>query len=240
MNDHVDTFTLTDKPVFSYQDLEIICQKPNFKEFIKHIHQLIIFDTLIGNTDRHTENWAFIKNVFAELALSENNPEQKMPISSNIWAKISNRFRVMPNGESDINKANFIVKENYSFSPIYDSGCCLGREIQEIKLHEFINDSKRIDSYIKRGKNEIRWNGENKGFFELIEILLNSNNKESIKDTFQKISNNYSNEKVYKLVNEIDEEVKSKIGETKLTLHRKLFIHKLLTARFEKLKTLIG
>ena len=237
LNDHVETFELTDKPVCSYQDFKIICSKSDFKDHIGNINELIIFDALIGNTDRHTENWAFIKNITAELSLSETNPEQKMPIASNILAKI---LRVRVQADNDVNKAQIIIKENYSFSPIYDSGCCLGREIQEIKLKEYINDSVRIESYINRGKNEIRWNGLSKGFFELIEILFNSGNKESIKEIFQKITINYSNDKVHKLVNEIDEEVKSKIGETKLTLYRKLFIHKLLTARFEKLKTLIG
>lgn len=33
LNDHVDTFILTNKPVFSYQDLEIICKRSDFKGF---------------------------------------------------------------------------------------------------------------------------------------------------------------------------------------------------------------
>ena len=239
LNDHVDTFRLTNKPVFSYQDLEIICELPNFKGFLKNIHELILFDALIGNTDRHTENWAFIKNISVKLELSEGNPDKNMTISSRIWAKISRNKTPQSFLESSDNNPKIIVNENYSFSPIYDSGCCLGREIQEEKLQDFINNSNRIESYIKRGKNEIRWNSENKGFFELVEILL-GNEQDNIKETFQKISKNYTNDKVQKFVNEIDEDVRRKIGETKLTLQRKQFIIKLLTARFDKLKTVIG
>jgi hypothetical protein len=109
----------------------------------------------------------------------------------------------------------------------------LGREIQEETLKDFISDANRIESYIKRGKNEIRWHSENKGFFELVEILL-ENERESIKETFQKISENYTNDKVQKLVIEIDDDIRREIAETKLTLQRKQFIIKLLTARFDK------
>lgn len=239
LNDHVDTFRLTKKPVFSYQDLETICERPDFKGFIKNIHKLILFDALIGNTDRHTENWAFIKNISVKLELSEDNPDKSMTISSRIWAKISRNQTPQSFLERSDNNPKITVNENYSFSPIYDSGCCLGREIQEEKLKDFINDSNRIESYIKRGKNEIRWHNENKGFFELVEILLDKE-RDSIKDTFQKISENYTNDKVNKLVIEIDDDVRRKIGETKLTLQRKQFIVKLLTARFDKLKTVIG
>lgn len=63
---------------------------------------------------------------------------------------------------------------NYQFAPIYDSGCCLGREHTDDKVLKMLSDSQMIEAYIRKGESEIHWEGniKKRKHFELIQLLL--------------------------------------------------------------------
>ena len=103
---------------------------PNEK-FTEKLISTIILDCIIGNEDRHQENWGII--------ISNK-------ISKHSWNPFS--------------KQNPVPKSNYRFAPIYDSGSSLGRELREEKVNQMVADSIQLNAYINRGQSEIHWDGE--------------------------------------------------------------------------------
>lgn len=94
-----------------------------FIEFIR----LMIFDSLIGEQDRHEQNWGII-----------------------YYKKL----------------------DKYNFSPFYDNGCCLMRELNDDKLSQFEKAPDSFDSYIKKSKTFIYQDGKRLKHFELINLLI--------------------------------------------------------------------
>ena len=146
LKDHLEAFEIIDKPVYSFQDLQKLCsENPLFEHFIDNYTEIMLFDALIGNTDRHTENWAFIRKFSIEIEQKEQS------LTQNYFKKIFNEMNRFAKfiatheiGLADIQG----IKADYSFSPIYDSGSCLGREIAEDDITNFLKDKQRMAAYI--------------------------------------------------------------------------------------------
>lgn len=238
LNDHVESFEMTDKPVFSYQDLTQLCEKTDFKHLLYHFHELMIFDALIGNTDRHTENWAFIRNFSAKIDLPKLNREKNPSLLKLVIAFILNKRKYKQFFVNNDSSLKLVMNLTHKASPIYDSGCCLGREIAEDKVNEFAKDQKRLDSYSEKGKSEIRWNSERIGLFEIIRRL--SKNNQELRNIIKRLDKDKLHDSITTIVNQIDVNVPLEIQKTRLTLHRKQFIVQLLIFRFQKLKNILG
>lgn len=232
LNDFIEEFEISDKPTYSFQNLQQICsQNEVFESFMDNFIEIILFDALIGNTDRHTENWAFIMKLHFDF---ESNKITKLP---NSFHKLSNRIRkivkfiVKP--ELDLN-----IKSVYLFSPIYDNGSCLGREIAENEIINFLNDKHRIAAYINRGKSEILWHDKRLNLFQFIqEVKLIM--PEAVKRIATKMFAHVNNEKIDSLVQNADNCLLGKNYYTYLTTDRKTLIQTLLKQRLELLKETI-
>lgn len=92
----------------------------NLKEYITDMVNLIIFDSIIGNSDRHQENWGIITISQKSQQIAESITKDKT--SSQIISTITSLFK-----NKDENMLKHLVQPLHKFSPIYDSGCCLGR-----------------------------------------------------------------------------------------------------------------
>ena len=77
LNDNLEEFEISDKPLYSFQDLQRLCSENHtFERFIDNFIEIILFDALVGNTDRHTENWAFIQKIkFGRELNQESSPK---------------------------------------------------------------------------------------------------------------------------------------------------------------------
>jgi hypothetical protein len=242
LNDHIETFEMSDKPFFSFQDIQELCKKDDFKHLLKHFHEIIIFDALIGNTDRHTENWAFIRNFSTKVDVPVTKPIRKLMLFKLLVMSLINPKKVKQFLIDYVNRAEtsvfmmqlkhlgLLINFTHIASPIYDSGCCLGREIDEMKIQDFINDKKRIESYTEKGKSEIRWNKERR---------IHSADNELLKSIFNQLKTDNLHDSIKSIVNQIDEQIPLEIQKTRLTLHRKQFITELLIFRFQKLKNIL-
>jgi hypothetical protein len=196
LNDNLESFEITDKPIYSFQDLQNLCsQNKNFDKFIENFVELIIFDALIGNTDRHTENWALIFN------------------------------------------DDLIVHHKFEFSQIYDSGSCLGREIAERKIDDYLKDDSKIMQYIQKGYSEIRWHNTQISFFDMVRNVMKEMPDVS-KKILSKIIDKATNENVENIVYKIDSNLLDKQANTLLSLQRKELIIRILKHRISKLKDL--
>lgn len=124
-------YDVNNKGAYTFQAIENL-MKTRFKneKFLIDIIRIIIFDSIIGNEDRHQENWGII-------------------VSSQTVDK-SSLFRKKPAS----------VKTSYLFAPIYDSGSSMGRELSNSKIKQMLTDSVQLEAYINRGRSEIHWEGE--------------------------------------------------------------------------------
>jgi hypothetical protein len=238
LNDHIETFEMSDKPFFSYQDVQELCKKDDFKHLLKHFHEIIIFDALIGNTDRHTENWAFIRNFSAKIDLPKLNPKSNPTLFKLILYFLLNKEKYRRYFQNSDAKLKLTISSTHKSSPIYDSGCCLGREIDEMKIQDFFKDKKRIEIYTEKGKSEIRWNKDRIGLFEVVRRIHSADNQ-LLRSIFNQLKTDNLHDSIKSIVNQIDEQIPLEIQKTRLTLHRKQFITELLIFRFQKLKNIL-
>jgi hypothetical protein len=122
------------------------------------------------------------------------------------------------------------------FAPIYDSGCCLGREREDNWVEKAINDFQMIEKYVSKGESEIHWEGfQNKRkHFELIELLINKH-PVLINPFIEKVRTKYNPDEIRIIINNIDANLPSNLDAFKLSDNRKELMYKLVTLRIEKL-----
>ncbi|MGL4584254.1 MAG: hypothetical protein ACRCVU_14895, partial [Flavobacterium sp.] len=143
---------------------EFICQAlkhHQLDDYIRNIVSVVVFDSIVGNSDRHQENWGII-TISAEAQKIVNDTfEQKNQIEV-----ITLLFNWLKNKKEAELKA--LVEPSHRFAPIYDSGCCLGRESDDDKVNKLIKDKQMLAAYVRKGKSEIHWQGHKINHFELI------------------------------------------------------------------------
>lgn len=125
-------YDINDKDAYTFQIIERLLTT-RFKQecFIRDLIEIIVFDSIIGNEDRHQENWSIIV--------------------TNTLVDKSTIFR----------KRKPVTETSYSFAPIYDSGSSMGRELTDEKVSQMLKDNVQLEAYVKRGQSEIHWDGEN-------------------------------------------------------------------------------
>ncbi len=231
LKDAIPNYELSKKPVCSFQNWEKIISVYDLDDsFLQHFIQIISLDFLVGNTDRHTENWAFIRKWMIEVKTDTTIKPQN---------KFLNIFRKMP---------KYIVKTKYKFekklnlrsAPIYDTGSCLGRElIDENILKEYTAGIRKIETYIAKGQSEIRWENTQLTLFEIVKRVFEKY-PEKTKAIIEQVVKRCSTENVLLLVSKIDSHPKLKSRKSLLTLQRKQFIHLNIMKRVEILKKIIN
>ena len=133
------------RKLYSFQLIDSTLAKFGLGNFMEGIIETIVFDSIIGNSDRHQENWAFI---------TENY----------VFGEIFKQF-------DDIFLS---VRNPKSLAPIYDNGSSLGRELSEERVAQLLDDEAQFNRYIDRGKAEIHWKDGKISHFDLIRHLLKS------------------------------------------------------------------
>ncbi|PTX43429.1 hypothetical protein C8P64_1956 [Christiangramia gaetbulicola] len=218
-------------------------------EFEPRIIEMLMFDAIIGNSDRHQENWGFITK-FKE-TIEEFNTNIKS--STNIlkkwgimlkryFAKAARDLVHKENPKQKINKSllrtqSTLIKN--SFSPIYDSGCCLGRELEKDRILKMLKDPKMMESYVLRGRAEIRWHeGKKKPKHFHLMMELKKEFPSLFEEILKRIEENFSEEKLEYLIENIDSNIPEGLEHFKLSDYRKNLISKLIPLRLDKLRAL--
>ncbi|WP_289043864.1 hypothetical protein [uncultured Olleya sp.] len=208
---------------------------------------MLIFDALIGNSDRHQENWGFISK-FREAI---NQIEEEIKSKNNFFAKIEPKLRKFLTKMTL--KQNEIVRTNESvvvpksllktqsqivetiFSPIYDSGCCLGRELEDVKIEKILKDNQMLEAFVLRGRSEVRWfKGKKPKHFDFLkEVKLNYSIV--FDNIIKRIKAKYDKDELDNVIYNIDESLPLGLENFKLPNHRKRLMIKLISLRLEKL-----
>lgn len=239
-----NTYQPEDKKSYSsytFHFIKAAIDSYNLSDNINDIIKTIIFDALIGNSDRHQENWGFI------------TPYQESTYTSDeakgILDKLKDRFKQIHDfvknkniKDSNIDSIKIkILHINGIYSPIYDSGCCLAREMTENAVKQMLNDEVMFNSFINRGKSEIRWGdkGDKLNHFDLIK-KIREEYPDIVNNTIMNVVSLYDADKIRDIVFNIDSSLPIDLKEeNSLSENRKNLICKIISERYERLKNII-
>lgn len=232
--------------LYTFQFIKEAISSFGLSKNIDDIIRTIIFDALIGNSDRHQENWGFI-TPYQERTLTSEEAKTFLTKLREQFKKIHDFARGSVNNENEHPDKPVkirILKIDGKFAPIYDSGCCLAREKSEEAVKQMLNDKIRFESFINRGQSEIRWEGDGKklNHFELIKYIKKEH-LEVVINTINNVVALYDMNKIKDIVFNVDNTLPSELKlDERWTLSdiRKELICKLINERFERLKSIIS
>ena len=241
-----NTYRPSDKESYSQYTFHFIKEAISSFGLSKNIDDIIrtiIFDALIGNRDRHQENWGFI-TPFQEKTLTREE-------AKSFLGRLKERIRKIQNSSHGSNEnipMDGTVKVRIlrivgKYAPIYDSGCCLAREKNEEAVRQMLNDKTMFDSFVNRGQSEIRWDesGKKLNHFELIK-RIKEEHCEVVANTINQVIAVYDKNKIRDIVFNIDNplpEVLKANERCALSDDRKELICRLIDERFNRLKNII-
>lgn len=236
---------INDKNKYTFKFIEKALSDYHLHKNIYSFIDTLIFDSLIGNGDRHQENWAFIIG-----KSSMGDDKRKMQIRK-IHNKLLDNYIIKfiigvlvtwfsikhMNSIKKSYKNFLLINDNLKgrYTPIYDSGSSLGRELVDEKVNN--TNILFVENYVKRGKAELRWENRKVNHFELISEISKYKNKykKHIKRRIKIIKKNYNYHEIQKIVREIDYELPQEYNNYSLPINRKEFIIKVIDTRYKEL-----
>ncbi len=205
----------------------------------------MLFDAVIGNTDRHQENWAFIgRSSMITRSIDEIEKDAKRtPV--HLW----NWFLRTTVGGMFNKEKNTLTKEAEQIrlhltnivgpAPIYDSGSSMARELNDERVEALLANENQLVKYVNEGKAEVHWNNKKLSHFNLVLELMNSSYIEEVRKAGSFLTK-IDAETVKDIVNEVDASLPEAWNRYKIPNARKELIYKLVTLRAEKLRGLLS
>lgn len=226
------------KSQYSYQLIVDALKSFRLEKFIPNIDELIVFDALIGNGDRHQENWAVISE-YTDMSKAVDDIFEDSQGLIKRGAKKFLKFLTTPKieqADARLLITQTIWDKNVRFAPIYDSGSSLGREHNDDKLQQMMRDKMQFEGYLNRGRAEIHWQGEKLNHFHLLNKILE--NSEQARKTINNFEQHYNQERLNKFIYSLGEDLPSEFKEYQLTECRKEFLTKLIALRYQRILNL--
>jgi hypothetical protein len=228
------------KTQYTFQFIVKALRSFKLERFVENIIELIIFDSLIGNSDRHQENWGVLTKYNDVIKLLEELPKKKKRsgVEQLLYHLLSAASKFKKTDYNQVLTEIQLTESSGVFAPIYDSGSSLGREKEEEKIKQILKDSIMMEAFVRRGESEIHWEGEKLNHFELIK-KINNEYPEIVSRVIKQVVAKYNTDKIRQIVLNIDNKVPQDITMNKLSEGRKEFIIKIISLRFEKLKEIL-
>jgi len=228
---------------YTFHFIEEALKEYNLEKTIPDLIRTIIFDSIIGNGDRHQENWGYIQSVkendvqvIKRMTKLLDNKILRSTIKTIIFIRYIRMFLMTKFKLNELDEILNFYKGEYS--PIYDSGSCLGREMEDEKVDLMLRDDFMLKAYVNKGTSEIRWDGPKLRHFELIDNIRVEHHY-IVKSTINNVIMNFDEQKIRKIVLDIDKNLPENLNEHKLPDNRKELIIKMITLRIERLKELL-
>lgn len=202
---------------------------------VRGIIEVIILDSIIGNGDRHQENWGIITDYNEVIQLIDDITRRP---TKSLMEKILFRLLAISSKtkqavtEKLVNDFQLYMPGN--FSQIYDSGSCLGRELDDNKVNQMLTDTVMMETYIRKGVSEIHWEKVKLNHFVLIEMLRHEYTVD-VNAIIRRVKSNYTLEKISNCISNLDSKLPKEFDQYKLPEKRKEFIIKLISLRIKEL-----
>ena len=202
-------------------------------EDFQKFHEMLVFDALICNRDRHQENWALIRSSKEDLPEPPLAPPEESE-EAEAWGKlVKEMLRVIFSGLSA------------RLAPIYDSGTSLGHNLLEARMSAMLAEHSRegLQRFATGSKAtaHIRWQGSRLRHDELLRNIGKAS-PEMLLAALTKITDAFDPQVIAELLEVIDakvvrEEVKKELIPAAYMLNpvRKSFIRELLYLRHQEL-----
>lgn len=221
---------------------------------MQHVISMLVFDAIIGNSDRHQENWAVISGITKATKritqverlgrlLAQLTPLAppmrwfwRMKIVKDAVGWIESIYDAEKQTlRPEIQDARLYEGTNKRFAPLYDNGSSLGRELEEEAVLRLLNNPPELDRYLTRGKSEIHWNERKLSHFELLSELLKTRHRELVLQVIQKVRVHFNKDKIRELVESVDDELPASHNVYSLPGNRKKLITEMISLRCQKL-----
>lgn len=215
------------KKTHSFQKIIGSLKKLKLEHLINDVIKMIIFDSIIGNTDRHSENWAVV------ISNKKLNDAIKKISQLSWFNKLKLQFLLLfiSKGKFTISKFNNRMRKDIcKFSPLYDNGSSLARELDDERMNELLNDNNKFENFMNKGKPDIRWDDKKLNHFELVNTLRMDYPNE-VNNIFEVIKSRYSKKILTNIVKNIDKKLPNQFNDYRLSSIRKEFIIKYIDAR---------
>lgn len=229
LSHHDSTYDPSDKNAYSRYTFGFVRDaliSYNAETYLADFIHTLVFDAIIGNSDRHQSNWGIVQSI---------NIEKETPSDKRKW---------FPFGKSKEVSAQIVIRLVHKAAPIYDSGCCLGREFGEEQLQKHLNCQSKFDTYIRKGVAELRTSEtqQKPSHEELLKFIKTTNNgeyKAFVENAINRVLHIYNPDSINNLILNIDnnlpEQYKAKYG---ITSTRKEFIFRVIDTRINNLKNI--
>ncbi len=215
-------------------------------QFPKFI-ETILFDALIGNSDRHSENWGFISDYKPTIDQIERDLAQSRGWLKTTFLKfLKYGVEILPKRHEAALKERFSSRKSVlrsqsvlgspTYSPIYDSGCCLGRELLDDRIEKMLRNDQMLSAYVKRGKSTVRWRyGKPPKHFDLVRQIVLSYKEESI-GVLKRIEEKADPNQIRLIINQADSNLPEELRSFALPPFRKELMVSLTLKRLEILQ----
>ncbi|WP_439490636.1 hypothetical protein [Algoriphagus sp.] len=206
------------------------------EKYIPKLIEVIVFYALIGNSDRHQENWAVLTR---PMVLPQTiNQIEKEGLGNSVLGRFAKRiFGKEKSPNDDLGGIRLFLERDTSFAPIYDSGCCFGRELNDEKVSQILSNQDQLNAYIERGRAEIHWRREKISHFQLLENLLSTQKfKEFTFLSLNKVVENFKTSQIKQTIFDIDKVMELSGLGRHLPRERKELIWELLALRHQRIR----
>lgn len=228
---------IKDRNRYSFQLISDALVSFKKEKHLKELIETIVFDALIGNSDRHQENWAIINKYTG----SSKTTILFGSFVEKVIKFVLSKFAKTGSSEGNDLKKNEITKlilpKITRFSSIYDSGCSFGRELDDERIISMLNNEIEVIRYIDKGLSEIHWENKKITHFELVSKLVETDNfKDVTLSSIKKMNEKFEINKIEQIVMNVDKELE-KLGNPNIfPKERKELVLKLLNLRFKRLR----
>jgi hypothetical protein len=194
---------------YTFRFIEQALRSYNMEGEMRHIVTTIIFDSLIGNGDRHQENWGFIiPNSHG--GNGEEHTELVVNAVKCVFAPIYDSGSCLGRELLDEKIEKMLGDDQMLYAYINRDRC-------EIRW----DSAKKISH------------------FDLIEqIMEQPNYRQTVEDEIARIERVFNAEKIAKIINGIDQHLPENLTQYGLPGNRKQLIKKIVSLRFDKLTEL--
>jgi len=181
------------------------------KLIINDFINMLVFDSIIGNRDRHQQNWAIIREI---------------------------KIQVRPNKYFGLKKNTKlpIITRTVRFSPLFDNGNCLAYNIIEENLDSFITDDNRLEKYLfgEKAVSHLKWFGAPMPHIELLKHIAKIY-PEVVINSIEKVNECFNENIINDIVLNIDNGIIFADNKFILSSKRKELVSKLITIRTNRL-----